>query len=96
MHGAFCRLLRILYKYEQVPPRLCCLSIRLEGGVHYTPLNSSSQCLQVNFESPDYERFPRFREVKGFEAVLEPGEVLYLPMYWSVHCARLSFKFVVQ
>ena len=26
--------------------------------------------------------FPKFKNAKGYEAVLEPGEVLYLPMYW--------------
>lgn len=39
---------------------------------------------QVNFENPDYERFPLFKDVAGQEAVLGPGDVLFLPMYWSV------------
>eukprot|EP00118_Oscarella_pearsei_P003786 m.15755 g.15755 ORF g.15755 m.15755 type:complete len:116 (+) comp26530_c0_seq1:144-491(+) len=26
--------------------------------------------------------FPRFREVHGYETVLSPGEVLYIPAYW--------------
>lgn len=38
--------------------------------------------LQVNFEKPDYRRFPKFRNVRGLEAVLGPGDVLYLPSYW--------------
>ena len=39
--------------------------------------------IQVNFEKPDYRRFPRFRNARGLEAVLGPGDVLYLPSYWS-------------
>ena len=39
---------------------------------------------QIDFENPNYDLFPRFREVKGLEAVLAPGDVLYLPMYWYV------------
>ena len=38
--------------------------------------------LQVNFEKPDYRRFPKFRHARGLEAVLGPGDVLYLPSYW--------------
>ncbi len=37
---------------------------------------------QVDFENPDYERFPNFRNAKGYEAVLGPRDTLYLPMYW--------------
>jgi len=37
---------------------------------------------QVNFERPDYRRFPKFRNACGLEAVLGPGDVLYLPSYW--------------
>jgi len=37
---------------------------------------------QVDFENPDYERFPNFRNAHGYEAVLGPEDVLYLPMYW--------------
>ncbi len=42
--------------------------------------------LQVNFDDPDFEKFPNFREAQGMEAVLGPGDVLYLPMYWWVAC----------
>jgi hypothetical protein len=38
---------------------------------------------QVDWESPDYARFPRFREVVLQETVLEPGELLFIPgNYW--------------
>lgn len=46
------------------------------------------QC-QVNFENPDFERFPKFHNVRGQEAVLGPGDVLYLPMYWFHHFESL-------
>ena len=38
--------------------------------------------VQVNFDKPDREKFPLFRDLEGFECILEPGEVLYIPMYW--------------
>lgn len=37
---------------------------------------------QVDFDAPDYERFPNFKKAQGYEAIVGPGEVLYLPMYW--------------
>jgi hypothetical protein len=33
-------------------------------------------------EAPDYERFPRAREVTPIEVILHPGDALYLPSRW--------------
>lgn len=38
--------------------------------------------LQVDFDNPDYEKFPNFKNVVGYETVVGPGDVLYIPMYW--------------
>ena len=40
--------------------------------------------MQVDFENPDFEKFPKFKQAHGLEAVLAPGDVLFLPMYWYV------------
>ncbi|KAK7862279.1 hypothetical protein R5R35_006647 [Gryllus longicercus] len=40
---------------------------------------------QVDFDRPDYNRFPKFREARGQEAVVGPGDVLYIPIYWWHH-----------
>ncbi|CAN7989665.1 unnamed protein product [Ixodes pacificus] len=37
---------------------------------------------QVDFSDPDLSRFPEFEHLRGWETVLGPGDVLYLPMYW--------------
>ncbi|XKL68822.1 hypothetical protein PGB90_006591 [Kerria lacca] len=52
----------------------------------YHPYDRQSQ---VDFEKPDYNRFPNFKDACGFETVLEPGEVLYIPMYWFHHVESL-------
>ena len=33
----------------------------------------------VDIHSPDVTRFPALRHARGLEAVLEPGDVLWLP-----------------
>ncbi|XP_065829984.1 hypoxia-inducible factor 1-alpha inhibitor-like [Oscarella lobularis] len=37
---------------------------------------------QVDFDNPNFEMFPRFREVHGYDTILGPGEVLYIPSHW--------------
>nr|XP_039272674.1 hypoxia-inducible factor 1-alpha inhibitor-like [Styela clava] len=37
---------------------------------------------QVDFDNPDFTRFPKFQHVKAIEAIVGPGDVLYIPMYW--------------
>ncbi|KAF2361559.1 JmjC domain [Trinorchestia longiramus] len=37
---------------------------------------------QVDLSRPDFERFPGLRHIKGHEAVVGPGDVLYIPIYW--------------
>jgi hypoxia-inducible factor 1-alpha inhibitor (HIF hydroxylase) len=38
--------------------------------------------MQVNFDSPDFKKFPKFRNITGVDAVVGPGDVLYIPNYW--------------
>ena len=58
-----------------------------------TKLYHISIIQKVDFDNPDYARFPKFREVKGFQAIVGPGDVLYLPMYWwdIQYCIMFSF-----
>lgn len=37
----------------------------------------------VDIDNPDLDKYPKFREVQGYEDVLEPGETLFMPSgYW--------------
>ena len=44
---------------------------------------------QVDFDNPDYKRFPNFQNVVGYETVVGPGDVLYISMYWWHHTESL-------
>jgi len=37
----------------------------------------------IDVNQPDYQRFPALRQVQGYEAMLHPGETLFMPSgYW--------------
>ncbi|KAJ8973765.1 hypothetical protein NQ317_017567 [Molorchus minor] len=44
---------------------------------------------RVDFDRPDYNKFPKFKNLKGCETVVEPGDVLYIPIYWWHHVESL-------
>jgi [protein]-arginine 3-hydroxylase / protease len=46
----------------------------------------------IDYENPDLERFPKFREATPIEFVLEPGEVLFLPRGWVHYVSTIDFS----
>ncbi len=55
-----------------------CLSL---GHVNYSP---------VDVEAPDYARFPRYRGATPLEVIIEPGEILFIPVRWWHHARSLT------
>jgi len=45
---------------------------------------------QVDLENPDLIKFPKFSQVEGVQAILYPGDILYIPMYWWHHVINLT------
>lgn len=45
---------------------------------------------QVDFDAPDFEKFPLFRDVEAYVANLVPGDVLHIPAYWWHHVRSQS------
>ena len=46
----------------------------------------------VDFDKPDFTRFPRFRDAlaAGYSAVLEPGDAVFIPSLWWHHVQALE------
>ena len=51
---------------------------------------------EVDVESPDLERFPRFARTTPATIVLEPGQVLFLPVGWWHHVRSLDVSISVS
>jgi len=45
---------------------------------------------KVNLYQPDLNLYPMFNECTGYEIVLQPGDVLYIPNLWFHHFENLS------
>src|SRR5439155_16729231 len=44
----------------------------------------------VDPEHPNYERYPRFREVRPLAGIVNPGEALFIPRGWWHHTRTLD------
>jgi Cupin-like domain len=51
---------------------------------NYTPLlyNYVGVFSKVDLEQPDDEKYPLFKQVQVIETVLEPGEIIFIPVGW--------------
>ncbi|CAG9829537.1 unnamed protein product [Diabrotica balteata] len=52
-------------------------------------LNDDVQFDEIDFDHPDYTKYPKFKNVKGCETILGPGDVLYIPICWWHHIESL-------
>ncbi len=60
------------------------------GPFELTPAGATIS--MVDFDQPDYDRFPRFREAEAaaFTADLGPGDAVYIPYLWWHHVRSLD------
>ncbi len=60
------------------------------GPIEFTP--AGQPVSMVDFERPDFERFPRFAEAlkHARTTVLEPGDAVYIPSMWWHHVEGLE------
>ena len=60
------------------------------GPIDFTP--AGQQVSLVDFDEPDFERFPRFAQAleHAQSAVLEPGDAIFIPSMWWHHVQGLE------
>jgi LPS sulfotransferase NodH len=58
--------------------------------------NSSGVFSDVNCEAPDLARHPKFRHAAVIDVILEPGEVLFMPVGWWHHVRALDVSITVS
>ncbi|MGF1491028.1 MAG: cupin-like domain-containing protein [Microcoleaceae cyanobacterium] len=51
---------------------------------------------EVDVTQPDYQKYPLFRNVKPIEVILEPGEVIFIPVGWWHHVTSLDVSISVS
>jgi hypothetical protein len=53
-------------------------------------LDYMSNFSRVDIEAPDLARYPLFSRATAFHAILEPGDFIYIPIYWWHHFRTLE------
>lgn len=87
-------LLCLIYGKKQIllfPP---------EQSAHLYPYSKDSghqyRFSPVDVKNPDLEKYPQFRETEPFEAVLSPGEMLFIPTRWWHYTYSLELNIAVN
>jgi hypothetical protein len=62
----------------------------------YPFLHPGGQSSQVNLDDINLEKFPDFKHARAIEAVLGPGDVLYLPPLWFHEVIALDLSMSVS
>jgi len=79
-----------MYVFPRLHP--VCLSHILRLPNFHCGVQSDRQSqVGLQFDSPDFSLFPAFRGVQVLEAVLNPGDVLLMPVraHLSLSCKRV-------
>lgn len=58
--------------------------------------NSEGVFSDVDCENPDLSRYPKFRDASTIDIVVEPGEVLFMPVGWWHHVRALDVSMTVS
>lgn len=59
-------------------------------------VNETCWASPVDPESPDYARYPMFHHAEAREAVLEAGDMLYIPIFWWHYAVALDLSISVS
>lgn len=61
------------------------------------PFNSKNRTLSpVSLKEPNDEMYPKFKQAHPFEAVLEPGEMIFQPVFWWHQVETMSAEMAIS
>ncbi|ONH87824.1 cupin [Thalassospira sp. MCCC 1A02803] len=52
-----------------------------ENGRHLYQHPLTVSC-NIDFRNPDLERYPKLKDIHGYECILEPGDTIFIPSRW--------------
>jgi len=64
-------------------------------NLYFEPITRDYRRSRVDFPAVDYRRFPLARRLTRIDVVLEPGDVLYIPVHWAHWTAAEGFTFTL-
>ena len=76
---------KVFYLYH--PDDIC--------NLYFEPITKDYRRSRIDFDSIDYQLFPRARYVKRIDVTLRPGDALYLPVHWAHWTAAEGFTFTL-
>ncbi|KAF9929243.1 Lysine-specific demethylase 8 [Modicella reniformis] len=85
-----------LYAPDETAKLYCYGSMTEKGSEAEQEADMLGNTSQVDVEQPDLDRHPLFAEAKYAEAILDPGEVLYIPFQWWHYIRSLSTSFSIS
>jgi hypothetical protein len=74
----------------QIFGRKSVLLLSPEQSAALYPFDDNIEKSQVDPDQPDLDRFPRFSDIRPMTAVIEPGELLFIPRLWWHHLRSLE------
>jgi hypothetical protein len=50
----------------------------------------------VDADAPDFKKFPKFQGLKTYDIILNPGDALFIPVFWWHHVRSLEMSISVS
>ena len=66
-----------------------------QRGRFFPGMDNFERQSQIDIHHPDFEKYPRFKQVQAWECTLHPGEMLFIPSNWFHEVETLAFSISV-
>ncbi|MBY0217735.1 cupin-like domain-containing protein [Paenibacillus illinoisensis] len=77
--------------------RLILFSPKQNKRLYGFPYHSKNHNLSpIDFNNPNYDKYPKFKDVESIECTIKSGEVLFLPVHWWHYVESLSDEMTIS